>query len=75
MLTKKQNELLLYISQQISKDGVSPSFDEMKDRARAQVEVGRPQAGNGAGGAGVHPPVRQPRPRAGDREAAGGGRL
>ena len=31
MLTRKQNELLLYISQQISKDGVSPSFDEMKD--------------------------------------------
>ncbi len=31
MLTRKQNELLLFISQQISKDGVSPSFDEMKD--------------------------------------------
>ncbi len=31
MLTKKQNQLLLFISQQISKDGVSPSFDEMKD--------------------------------------------
>ncbi len=31
MLTKKQNQLLLFISQQIGKDGVSPSFDEMKD--------------------------------------------
>lgn len=31
MLTKKQNQLLLFISQQIAKDGVSPSFDEMKD--------------------------------------------
>ena len=31
MLTKKQNELLLFISQQIARDGVSPSFDEMKD--------------------------------------------
>ena len=31
MLTRKQNELLLFISQQIAKDGVSPSFDEMKD--------------------------------------------
>ncbi len=31
MLTRKQNELLLYISQRVAKDGVSPSFDEMKD--------------------------------------------
>lgn len=31
MLTRKQANLLRYISDQITKDGVSPSFDEMKD--------------------------------------------
>jgi len=31
MLTKKQHELLLFIDEQISVNGVSPSFDEMKE--------------------------------------------
>ena len=31
MLTSKQNELLLFIDERLKKDGVSPSFDEMKD--------------------------------------------
>ena len=31
MLTKKQHELLLFIHEHLSKDGISPSFDEMKD--------------------------------------------
>lgn len=31
MLTKKQQELLLFIHKRLSQDGVSPSFDEMKD--------------------------------------------
>ena len=31
MLTRKQNELLLYINDYLSKEGLSPSFDEMKD--------------------------------------------
>ncbi len=31
MLTKKQYELLMFIDQRLSKSGVSPSFDEMKD--------------------------------------------
>ena len=31
MLTKKQYELLVYMNKQLSKTGVSPSFDEMKD--------------------------------------------
>lgn len=31
MLTKKQHELLLYIHKRLSQDGVSPSFDEMKE--------------------------------------------
>ncbi|MEO0784517.1 MAG: transcriptional repressor LexA [Pseudomonadota bacterium] len=31
MLTAKQKELLLYIHNKIKEDGVSPSFDEMKD--------------------------------------------
>lgn len=31
MLTRKQHELLLFINERIKSDGVSPSFDEMKD--------------------------------------------
>ena len=31
MLTKKQHELLLFIHQHLQTNGVSPSFDEMKD--------------------------------------------
>ena len=31
MLTAKQKELLLFIHSRIKEDGVSPSFDEMKD--------------------------------------------
>lgn len=31
MLTRKQHELLVYINDYISRSGVSPSFDEMKD--------------------------------------------
>ncbi len=31
MLTRKQHELLVYINQRLTADGVSPSFEEMKD--------------------------------------------
>lgn len=31
MLTKKQHQLLLFIQERLEADGVSPSFDEMKD--------------------------------------------
>jgi repressor LexA len=31
MLTRKQHELLLFIHRRLSEDGVSPSFDEMKE--------------------------------------------
>jgi repressor LexA len=31
MLTRKQTDLLLYINQRLQEDGVSPSFDEMRD--------------------------------------------
>ena len=31
MLTRKQHELLIYINARLSEDGVSPSFEEMKD--------------------------------------------
>ena len=31
MLTKKQHELLVFIHERLSRDGVSPSFDEMKE--------------------------------------------
>src|SRR5471030_1862965 len=31
MLTKKQHELLLFINRRLADDGVSPSFEEMKE--------------------------------------------
>src|ERR1700742_2351681 len=31
MLTRKQHELLLFINERLSRGGVSPSFDEMKE--------------------------------------------
>ena len=31
MLTRKQHDLLLYIHKSLKKEGISPSFDEMKD--------------------------------------------
>ena len=31
MLTRKQYELLLYLEQRLSEDGISPSFDEMRE--------------------------------------------
>ena len=31
MLTAKQRELLLFIDQRLKTDGISPSFDEMRD--------------------------------------------
>ena len=31
MLTRKQHELLVFINKRLSEDGVSPSFDEMKE--------------------------------------------
>jgi repressor LexA len=31
MLTRKQTDLLLYINQRLQDDGISPSFDEMRD--------------------------------------------
>jgi len=31
MLTRKQHQLLLFINKRLSEDGVSPSFEEMKD--------------------------------------------
>ena len=31
MLTRKQHELLVYINERLAQDGVSPSFEEMKE--------------------------------------------
>ena len=31
MLTRKQTDLLLYINERLQEDGISPSFDEMRD--------------------------------------------
>ena len=40
MLTKKQRELLLYIRDHLSRTGVSPSFDEMKDALALKSKSG-----------------------------------
>ena len=40
MLTKKQHELLLYINSHLSTQGVSPSFDEMKDALNLKSKSG-----------------------------------
>ena len=40
MLTKKQHELLLYIHRCIQENGVSPSFDEMKDALNLKSKSG-----------------------------------
>src|SRR3546814_10929583 len=43
MLTKKQHELLLFIHRHLQKNGVSPSFDEMKDALALKSKSGIPR--------------------------------
>jgi len=40
MLTRKQHELLLFIHRRLSEQGVSPSFDEMKDALNLKSKSG-----------------------------------
>ncbi len=40
MLTKKQHQLLLFIHDHLQKNGVSPSFDEMKDALQLKSKSG-----------------------------------
>jgi len=40
MLTSKQKELLVFISQRLGQDGVPPSFDEMKDALNLKSKSG-----------------------------------
>ena len=40
MLTRKQNELLLFINKRLNDAGVSPSFDEMKEALRLKSKSG-----------------------------------
>ncbi|MSP81597.1 MAG: transcriptional repressor LexA [Alphaproteobacteria bacterium] len=40
MLTRKQHELLLYIHRRLQVDGVSPSFEEMKEALRLRSKSG-----------------------------------
>ena len=40
MLTRKQRELLSFIHRRIQRDGVSPSFDEMKDELNLRSKSG-----------------------------------
>ena len=40
MLTKKQRELLMFLEERISQSGVTPSFEEMKDRVGLKSKSG-----------------------------------
>jgi repressor LexA len=40
VLTRKQYELLVFINKRLNQDGVSPSFDEMKDALRLRSKSG-----------------------------------
>src|SRR3954468_9046064 len=40
VLTRKQNELLLFINKRLNEGGVSPSFDEMKEALRLKSKSG-----------------------------------
>jgi repressor LexA len=40
MLTKKQHELLIFISERLNDDGVSPSFEEMKEALNLRSKSG-----------------------------------
>ena len=40
MLTRKQNELLMFINKRLNDGGVSPSFDEMKEALRLKSKSG-----------------------------------
>jgi repressor LexA len=40
VLTRKQSELLLFINKRLNDDGVSPSFDEMKEALRLKSKSG-----------------------------------
>ena len=40
MLTSKQKELLVFISQRLGQDGVPPSFDEMRDALALKSKSG-----------------------------------
>jgi repressor LexA len=40
VLTRKQNELLMFINKRLNDDGVSPSFDEMKEALRLKSKSG-----------------------------------
>src|SRR5258707_6428156 len=40
MLTKKQHELLLFITERLAATGIAPSFDEMKDALNLRSKSG-----------------------------------
>src|SRR3982074_136700 len=40
VLTRKQNELLMFINKRLNDEGVSPSFDEMKEALRLKSKSG-----------------------------------
>ena len=56
MLTRKQLELLKFIDKRTRLDGVTPSFDEMKDALDLRLEVRNSPPDQCLGGTRLHPP-------------------
>ena len=71
MLTRKQNELLLYINRHLTEKGVSPSFDEMKEALGPEIQVGHPSPDHRPGGARLHQAPAAQGARARSHSAAG----
>ena len=70
MLTKKQLDLLDFINKRMQRDGVPPSFDEMKDALDLRSKSGIHRLITALEERGFIRRLAAPGPRARDREAA-----
>ncbi len=69
MLTKKQYDLLMFIHKRVQRDGVSPSFDEMKEALDLRSKSGIHRLIT-ARGAWIHPAPGAPGPGGRDHPPA-----
>ncbi len=72
MLTRKQQELLLFIHERMKESGVPPSFDEMKDALDLASKSGIHRLITALEETRLHPPFAEPRPRTRSDQASGG---
>ena len=63
MLTRKQLQLLEFINTRMQKDGVPPSFDEMKEALDLRSKSGIHRADYRLGRAWIYPAACPPRAR------------